>query len=64
MMYFIYLYICVYISIKIRMQEEYHEFIIIGAGIAGLEAALVLAENKKDFIVLEASDKIGGRIAT
>lgn len=37
---------------------------IIGAGISGLQAGIILAENNKDFIILEASGKIGGRIGT
>ncbi|XP_020526752.1 polyamine oxidase 1 isoform X2 [Amborella trichopoda] len=37
--------------------------IIIGAGISGLGAAKVLSEKGiKDFVILEASDRIGGRI--
>ncbi|KAJ9158819.1 hypothetical protein P3X46_024365 [Hevea brasiliensis] len=37
--------------------------IIIGAGISGLSAAKVLAENGiEDVVILEASDRIGGRI--
>jgi monoamine oxidase len=35
---------------------------ILGAGVAGLEAARVLDEHKVDFIVLEARERIGGRI--
>jgi monoamine oxidase len=38
--------------------------VIIGAGISGLQAGIILAENNKDFIILEASGKIGGRIGT
>ena len=52
-----------------REQEEeldnYHQFIIIGGGIAGLSAASHLAKNGfKDFKLLEARNRLGGRIAT
>ena len=33
-------------------EPEYHDFIIIGAGIAGLQAAMILSEYEKDFIIL------------
>ena len=35
---------------------------ILGAGVAGLEAARVLHRHQVDFIVLEARERIGGRI--
>ncbi len=40
------------------------DIIIIGAGIAGLTAARSLAMSGKSIIVLEASDRVGGRIHT
>ena len=44
---------------------NYHQFIIIGGGIAGLSAASHLAKNGfKDFRLLEARNRLGGRIAT
>lgn len=45
-------------------EPEYHEFVIIGAGISGLQAAMILAEYEKDFVILEATSVIGGRIGT
>lgn len=36
--------------------------IIIGAGLSGIYAASLLAEKNKSFVVLEARDRIGGRI--
>jgi len=45
--------------------ENYSQFLIIGAGISGLSAASHLAKNGfKDFKVLEARNRLGGRIAT
>ncbi len=38
--------------------------IVIGAGIAGLSASAKLAENGVDFLVLEGSNRVGGRINT
>ena len=40
------------------------DVIIIGAGVAGLEAARVLHDAGVEFVVLEARDRIGGRIFT
>ena len=38
--------------------------IIVGAGIAGLTAAYYLQKAERDYTILEASDRIGGRIKT
>ena len=38
--------------------------VIVGAGLAGLSCALQLKEKEIPFIILEASDRIGGRVAT
>jgi monoamine oxidase len=40
------------------------EVAIIGAGVAGLQAARVLHEHRVDFVVLEARERVGGRIFT
>jgi phytoene dehydrogenase-like protein len=37
---------------------------IIGAGISGLRCAAVLLENSFDVTILEARDRIGGRVGT
>lgn len=39
-----------------------HEFIIIGAGFTGLSAALELRRRGKDVVVLEARNRVGGRV--
>ncbi len=41
---------------------EYHSIIIIGAGLSGLFTAWKLQQDKYDVIVLEARDRMGGRI--
>lgn len=41
-----------------------HDCIIIGAGAAGLAAARMLRHADKEFLVLEARDRIGGRVLT
>jgi len=38
--------------------------IVVGAGAAGLEAARELRARRRSVIVLEARDRIGGRILT
>jgi protoporphyrinogen oxidase len=40
------------------------ETIIIGGGISGLAAAITLQKHNKDFLLIEKSDQVGGRIKT
>lgn len=44
--------------------EQNPKVIIVGAGIAGLRAASVLHRHGVEVVVLEARDRIGGRIFT
>ncbi len=46
------------------MQDRVTDVIVVGAGAAGLAAARVLAEGGAEVIVLEARDRVGGRIFT
>ncbi len=45
-------------------MPEAHDVIVIGAGVAGLACAQRLQAAGVDFLVLEAADRIGGRIQT
>ncbi len=41
-----------------------HEVVVVGAGLAGLRAAGLLARRGLDVVVLDAADRVGGRVAT
>jgi monoamine oxidase len=45
-------------------QKEIFDILIIGAGAAGLAAAEELRKKKKKFLILEARDRVGGRVWT
>ena len=47
---------------KMAVNSTAAEVIIIGAGLTGLTLAKNLQEQDKSFIILEARDRIGGRI--
>lgn len=40
------------------------DVVVVGAGLAGLNAARTLAKAGVDFVVLEAADRVGGRVTT
>ena len=40
------------------------DVVVIGGGISGVAAASKLAKENIDFVLLEAQDKLGGRINT
>jgi monoamine oxidase len=50
--------------IQSKMAGHAAEIAIVGAGMAGLSAGRALAEAGRDVIVVEARDRIGGRILT
>jgi phytoene dehydrogenase-like protein len=45
-------------------MSEPRPVVIVGAGLAGLCCALKLQESNVPFVILEASDRIGGRVGT
>ena len=49
---------------KVALAEEKADVIIIGAGLSGLNAANLLQDQGFKVVVLEASDKVGGRVRT
>ena len=44
--------------------KNLQKIVILGAGLAGLTAAYELAKNKKEVIVIEQADKVGGLART
>jgi len=48
--------------VRLRAQSEH--VIVIGAGLAGLYAAMLLEEEEVKVTLLEATDRIGGRVIT
>jgi len=50
------------VMMDISMPTESVETMIIGGGLSGIYAAYLLSQRNKSFVVLEARDRIGGRI--
>ena len=46
----------------LSVERRRHEVIVVGAGFTGLAAATELAEQGIDVVVLEARDRVGGRV--
>lgn len=46
------------------MTQPQYDVVVIGAGLAGLTAARVLNDNAIPCVVLDASDRVGGRVKT
>jgi len=46
------------------MQARETDFVVVGAGYAGLTAALRLTQAVRSVVVLEARDRVGGRVYT
>ena len=47
-----------------KTREHAVDVLIIGAGLAGLACARRLLEAEKRFLIIEAADRVGGRVAT
>ncbi|ELU10057.1 hypothetical protein CAPTEDRAFT_221425 [Capitella teleta] len=42
-----------------KVQDKYHEYVIVGAGPAGVQAAYYLEKAGRDYVILEKGDKPG-----
>ena len=45
-------------------SPQIFDFIIIGGGISGLQAAEILTQKTNNLLILEAQSNLGGRIST
>ena len=46
------------------IQQNHYKYIVVGGGISGLRAAENLSKMGESFIVLEATNRFGGKICT
>ena len=46
------------------MNKQDYKIHIIGAGVSGLVAARVLEDNGYSPVIIEATDRVGGRVKT
>ena len=49
---------------KLKIAEEKKTVVVVGAGVSGLISALMLVRSGFKVIVLESSDRVGGRVQT
>jgi phytoene dehydrogenase-like protein len=49
---------------KEEKKDKKHDVIVIGAGLAGLTAAIYLGKRNLNVLVLEATKRVGGRVKT
>ena len=50
--------------ISTQKKDSCPEIVIVGAGLAGLAAAEILTREKREVLIIEASDSVGGRVRT
>jgi monoamine oxidase len=43
---------------------QIYDYIIVGGGISGLQSAEILSLKTKNILIIEAQEKLGGRIAS
>ena len=50
--------------LPVHAERKHYDVIIVGAGLAGLQAGRMLQRHGGDFLLLEGSQRIGGRVYT